>query len=70
MIYKLIEDEKGQYIGTNGKRYTLLEAETYIDDASGRNVDCVYLADLQAAMGYFGVVPIDNQGDGGDESQN
>lgn len=70
MVYKLIEDEQGQYIGTNGKRYGLLEAVEFIDTPQGRNVDCVYLADLQAAMGYFGVVPIDNQGDGGDESQN
>ena len=55
MIYKLIEDEKGQYIGTNGKRYTLLEAETYIDDASGRNVDVFVFSNTTEAANYFGL---------------
>jgi len=55
MIYKLIEDEQGQYIGTNGKRYTLLEAETYIDDASGRNVNVFVFSNTTEAANYFGL---------------
>lgn len=55
MIYKLIEDEQGQYIGTDGKRYTLLEAVEYIDTPEGRDFGCVYLQNTQEAMEYFGV---------------
>lgn len=55
MIYKLIEDEQGQYIGTDGKRYVLLEAVEFIDTPEGRNIDCVYLQNTQEAMEYFGL---------------
>ena len=55
MIYKLIEDEQGQYVGTDGKRYTLLEAVEFIDTPEGRDIDCVYLQNTEEAMEYFGV---------------
>ena len=55
MIYKCIEDENGIYFGTNGKRYTLLEAENYIDDASGRNVDVFVFSNTIEAANYFGL---------------
>lgn len=55
MIYKCIEDENGIYFGTDGKRYTLLEAVEFIDTPEGRDIDCVYLQNTQEAMEYFGV---------------
>ncbi len=41
MIAKYIEEENGKYIGTDGKRYTILIAEEWIDTPEGRNVGCV-----------------------------
>ena len=55
MIYKCIEDENGIYFGTDGKRYTLLEAENYIDDASGRNVNVFVFSNATEAEDYFGL---------------
>ena len=55
MIYKCIEDENGIYFGSDGKRYTLLEAGNYIDDASGRNVNVFVFSNATEAENYFGL---------------
>jgi hypothetical protein len=53
MIYKLIEDEQGEYFGSDGKRYTLLEAVEFIDTPEGRNVGCYEFDNIEQAMGFF-----------------
>lgn len=58
MIYKCIEDENGIYFGSDGKRYTLLEAENYIDDASGRNVNVFVFSNATEAANYFGLTKV------------
>lgn len=58
MIYKLIEDENGQYVDSNGMKYTLLEASTFIDSPEGHNVGVVEFNTIGEAMAYYNITLI------------
>lgn len=59
MIYKLIQDESGNYIDDSGSKFTLLEAIEFIDDPEGRNIDCLEFETIDLAMEYFGIERIE-----------
>ena len=61
MIYKLIEDENGNFKDANNIKYTILEAEDYIDDFEGRNVNVYEFNSLAEAMNFFNVTKINQE---------
>ena len=61
MIYKLIEDENGIFKDTNNARYTILEAEEFIDTFEGRNVNVYEFNSLAEAMNFFNVTKINQE---------
>ncbi len=63
MIAKYIEEENGKYIGTDGKRYTILIAEAWIDTPEGRNVGCVEVASEEEFANMLGFKKVEENTD-------
>ncbi len=61
MIAKYIEEENGKYIGTDGKRYTILIAEEWIDTPEGRNVGCVEVESEEEYARSLGFVKVEEE---------
>jgi len=58
MLYKLIADENGYYKDANNAKYTILEAQDYIDTPEGRNIDVYEFNSITEAINFFNVTEI------------
>lgn len=61
MFYKLIKDENGNYKDVNNVKYTILEAQNYIDSIKGRNVNVFEFNNLAEAINFFNVTEINQE---------
>lgn len=55
MIFKLVYEDNGTHIDSNGERCSLLIGEHFIDSPDGLNVGCVFYDTIEEAESHYAI---------------